>query len=60
MMIACGNGSLEMVKFLHNKGAKIGDTIYHTPNGPKAIWLLDIYKLTGQLQSSDFKICLVS
>jgi len=33
MMIACGNGSLEMVKFLHEKGAKIGDTIYHTPNG---------------------------
>ena len=32
-MIACGNGSLEMVKFLHEKGAKIGDTIYHTPNG---------------------------
>ena len=31
--IATKNGSIEMVKFLHEKGAKIGDTIYHTPNG---------------------------
>ena len=33
LKIATKNGSLEMVKFLHEKGAKIGDTIYHTPNG---------------------------
>ena len=31
--IATKNGSLEMVKFLHEKGAKIGDTKYHVPNG---------------------------
>jgi hypothetical protein len=31
--IACKNGSLEMVKFLHEKGATIGDTQYHVPNG---------------------------
>jgi hypothetical protein len=31
--IATKNGSLEMVKFLHEKGAKIGDTNYHVPNG---------------------------
>jgi hypothetical protein len=29
------NGSLEMVKFLHEKGATIGDTGYHVPNGPE-------------------------
>ena len=28
-------GSLEMVKFLHEKGATIGDTGYHVPNGPE-------------------------
>jgi len=28
-------GSLEMVKFLHEKGATIGDTGYHAPNGPE-------------------------
>ena len=33
--IAANNGSLEMVKFLHEKGAKIGDTQYHVPNGPE-------------------------
>jgi hypothetical protein len=33
--IATKNGSLEMVKFLHEKGAKIGDTRYHVPNGPE-------------------------
>jgi uncharacterized protein YdcH (DUF465 family) len=33
MMIACGNGSLEMVKFLHNKGAKIATIAFHVPNG---------------------------
>ena len=35
MTIACGKGSLEMVKFLHEKGATIGDTKYHVPNGPE-------------------------
>jgi len=33
--IACKNGSLEMVKFLVENGAKIGDTQYHVPNGPE-------------------------
>ena len=33
--IAANNGSLEMVKFLHEKGAKIGDTQYHVPTGPE-------------------------
>jgi len=33
LKLASLRSSLEMVKFLHNKGAKIGDTIYHTPNG---------------------------
>jgi len=28
-------GSLEMVKFLHKKGATIGDTQYHIPTGPE-------------------------
>ena len=32
--IAANNGSLEMVKFLHEKGAKIVDQ-YHVPNGPE-------------------------
>ena len=31
--IACKNGSLEMVKFLAENGATIGDTQYHVPNG---------------------------
>ena len=33
LKLASLRSSLEMVKFLHEKGAKIGDTIYHTPNG---------------------------
>jgi len=53
--IATKNGSLEMVKFLHEKGAKIGDTKYHVPTEQKAIWLLDIYKRMGRHRSSDFK-----
>jgi len=31
--IACKNGSLEMVKFMVENGATIGDTQYHVPNG---------------------------
>jgi hypothetical protein len=33
--MACLKSSLEMVKFLHEKGAKIGVTGYHVPNGPE-------------------------
>ena len=33
--IAANNGSLEMVKYLVKKGAKIGDTQYWVPNGPE-------------------------
>jgi hypothetical protein len=33
--MACLKSSLEMVKFLHEKGAKIGLTTYHVPNGPE-------------------------
>lgn len=33
--IASKNGSLEMVKFLVDNGATIGDTQYHVPNGPE-------------------------
>ena len=33
--IACKNGSLEMVKFLHEKGATIGHKQYNVPNGPE-------------------------
>jgi flagellar biosynthesis chaperone FliJ len=35
LKFACLRSSLEMVKFLHEKGAKIGDTTYHVPNGPE-------------------------
>ena len=35
LKMACLKSSLEMVKFLHEKGAKIGDTPYHVPNGPE-------------------------
>tara|TARA_B110000967_G_C18772384_1_gene503814 strand:- start:19 stop:1089 length:1071 start_codon:yes stop_codon:yes gene_type:complete len=33
LKIASLRSSLEMVKFLHEKGATIGDTQYHVPNG---------------------------
>ena len=33
--IASKNGSLEMVKFLVDNGATIGETQYHVPNGPE-------------------------
>ena len=33
--MACLKSSLEMVKFLHEKGAKIGVMQYHVPNGPE-------------------------
>jgi len=35
LCIATKNCSLEMVKFLHEKGATIGDTQYHVPTGPE-------------------------
>lgn len=35
LKLASLRSSLEMVKFLHEKGAIIGDTQYHVPNGPE-------------------------
>jgi len=35
LKIATLKGSIELTKFLVEKGAKIGDTQYHTPNGPE-------------------------
>ena len=35
LKMACLKSSLEMVKFLHEKGATIGDTQYHVPTGPE-------------------------
>ena len=35
LKIATLKGSIELTKFLVEKGAKIGDTQYHSPNGPE-------------------------
>jgi len=49
LKIATLNGSTELVKFLIEKGATIGDTQYHTPNG------LDGDLVAGYLQTHGSK-----